>query len=147
MVSLDHKKLIVCSMNKTLCYQHVEETVMMLLTLLPLDKMTTISQTIYFYAFLRMKTFIFWLKFHCNLFLNVLLTVILHRVRWWLGAEYMTSHYLNQCSPNSLTHICGTSATYTRQWFRWALVQIMACRLFGAKPLSEPKLGYCQLDP
>ena len=23
----------------------------------------------------------------------------------------------------------------------------MACRLFGAKPLSEPVLGHCQLDP
>ena len=23
----------------------------------------------------------------------------------------------------------------------------MACRLFGAKPLSKPMLGYCQLDP
>ena len=23
----------------------------------------------------------------------------------------------------------------------------MACRLFGAKPLSEPMLGFCQLDP
>ena len=27
------------------------------------------------------------------------------------------------------------------------LLQIMACRLFGAKPLSEPMLPYCQLDP
>ena len=27
------------------------------------------------------------------------------------------------------------------------LVQIMACRLIGAKPLSEPMLDYCQLDP
>ena len=27
-----------------------------------------------------------------------------------------------------------------------ALVQIMACRLFGDKPLSEPMLVYCQLD-
>ena len=27
------------------------------------------------------------------------------------------------------------------------LLQIMACRLFGAKPLSEPMLSYCQLDP
>ena len=27
------------------------------------------------------------------------------------------------------------------------LLQIMACRLFGAKPLSEPMLLYCQLDP
>ena len=33
-------------------------------------------------------------------------------------------------------HICGS-----------ALVQIMACRLFGAEPLSKPVLGYCQLDP
>ena len=23
----------------------------------------------------------------------------------------------------------------------------MACRLFGAKPLSKQMLGYCQLDP
>ena len=27
-----------------------------------------------------------------------------------------------------------------------ALVQITACRLFGAKPLSKPILGYCQLE-
>ena len=30
---------------------------------------------------------------------------------------------------------------------RTALVEIMACRLFGAKPLSEPMLEYCQFDP
>ena len=36
---------------------------------------------------------------------------------------------------------------YTRQWTRPSLVQIMACRLFGAKPLSEPMLKYCQLHP
>ena len=35
---------------------------------------------------------------------------------------------------------------YIRQWIGWALVQIMVCRLFGAKPLSKPMLGYCQLD-
>ena len=28
-----------------------------------------------------------------------------------------------------------------------SLIQIMACRLFGAKPLSEPMLEYCQLYP
>ena len=39
------------------------------------------------------------------------------------------------------------SVAYMRQWIRLALVQIMACRLFGAKPSSEPLLGYCQLDP
>ena len=27
------------------------------------------------------------------------------------------------------------------------ILQIMACRLAGAKPLSEPMLVYCQLEP
>ena len=35
------------------------------------------------------------------------------------------------------------SAAYVRQWIGSALVQIMACRRFGAKPLSTPMLGYC----
>ena len=39
------------------------------------------------------------------------------------------------------------SAAYMRQWIGSALVQIMACRLFSAKPLSKPMLSYCQLDP
>ena len=33
-----------------------------------------------------------------------------------------------------------------RQWISSALVQITACRLFVAKPLSKPMLGYCQLE-
>ena len=32
------------------------------------------------------------------------------------------------------------SAAYIRQWIRSALFQILACRLFGAKPLSKPML-------
>ena len=39
------------------------------------------------------------------------------------------------------------SDAYMRQQFTPSLVQIMACRLFGAKPLSEPMKEYCQLDP
>ena len=38
-------------------------------------------------------------------------------------------------------------AAYMRQWMSSILVQIMACRLFGTKPLSKPMLGNCQLDP
>ena len=38
------------------------------------------------------------------------------------------------------------SAAYMRQWTGSALVQVMACRLFGAKLLPEPMLAYCQLD-
>ena len=39
-----------------------------------------------------------------------------------------------------------SNAAYMHQWIGSALVKIMACRLFGAKPLSKPMLGYCQLD-
>ena len=41
------------------------------------------------------------------------------------------------------------SAVYTcmRQWNGSAVVQAMACRLFGAKPLPEPMLTYFQLNP
>ena len=39
------------------------------------------------------------------------------------------------------------SAAYIYIYMRSCLVQIMACRLFGAKPLPEPMLTFCQLDP
>ena len=39
------------------------------------------------------------------------------------------------------------TAAYMRQRIESALVQIMAYRLFGATPLFNPMLGYCQLDP
>ena len=32
------------------------------------------------------------------------------------------------------------------QWTGSSLVQVMACRLFGARPLPEPMLVYCPLD-
>ena len=38
------------------------------------------------------------------------------------------------------------SATYMCQWIGSAMVQIMACRLFGIRPLSKAVLGYCELD-
>ena len=39
------------------------------------------------------------------------------------------------------------SAAYLRQWTGSSLVQIKACRLFGAKPLSKQMLRYCQSNP
>ena len=39
------------------------------------------------------------------------------------------------------------SAAYMHQWIGSALVQIMACRLFGAKPLSKPMLGVLLIGP
>ena len=38
------------------------------------------------------------------------------------------------------------SAAYMRQWIGSALFRTMACRLLGARPLSGPVLGYCQLE-
>ena len=38
--------------------------------------------------------------------------------------------------------ITPSSTAYMRPWIGSALVQIMACRLFGAKPLHEPMMGY-----
>ena len=68
-----------------------------------------------------------------------------------------TSHYPNQCwarfmSPYSFTrpqyvNPSLPNATYMRQWTLWELVKVMACRLFDAKPLPQPMLTYCQLDP
>ena len=39
------------------------------------------------------------------------------------------------------------SAAYIRQWIGSEMVQIMACRLFGTKPLSKPMLSCCWLGP
>ena len=39
-----------------------------------------------------------------------------------------------------------SSATYMRQWTGPEVVQVMACRLFGAKPFPKLMLVYCQLD-
>ena len=59
------------------------------------DKMDAISQTTFSSAFSWMKMFEFRLKFHWSLFLRVQLTIIQHWFRWWLGADQVTSHYLN----------------------------------------------------
>ena len=60
------------------------------------DKVEVISQTTFSSAFSWMKMFEFRLKFHCNLFLRLQLTILIHWFRWWLGAVQVTSHYLNK---------------------------------------------------
>ena len=55
-----------------------------------------------------------------------------------LGVDEMI-RYFNSYPP-------GAAYTCMRQWIGSALVQIMACRLFGAKPSPEPMLVYCQQD-
>ena len=70
---------------------------------------------------------------HCLLLCFVYVIVRLFPVvarRWFTNIK---------SSPPSDAYMC--------QWTGSTLVQIMACRLFGAKPLHEQTLTYCQLDP
>ena len=52
------------------------------------------------------------------------------------------SQWVNHCLP--FTPLRPRDA-YMHQWTMPSLVEIMACRLLGAKPLSEPMLTYSQL--
>ena len=81
--------------------------------------------------------------------------------QWLLGQHQETQTFLccTYTYPNSkkvqylyvkytvLVTSLRPSAAYMRKQPMISLVQIMACRLFGAKPLSEPMLDYCQLEP
>ena len=51
----------------------------------------------------------------------VQLTISQHSFRWWHGAKQATSHYLHQCGPSSLTHICSTR----RRWVKWRISRII----------------------
>ena len=63
--------------------------------------------------------------------------------------QHKEIHYVFGCLLYSmlLINTSSPSAAYMRQWTGSALVQVMACRLFGVKPLPEPMLPYCQLGP
>ena len=69
----------------------------------------------------------------------------------FLPAPLQWRHMSHIISKSSVTRLLlqklvnsfPPSAAYMRQSIGKALVQIMAFRLFGAKPLSEPTLGYC----
>ena len=59
--------------------------------------MDAISQTTLSNALSWTKMCEFRLRFHWSLSLGVQLTIFQHWLRWWLGADQATSHYLNQC--------------------------------------------------
>ena len=75
---------------------------------------------------------------------------LIQRLNWWHSVRHWYDYkivirtlrrymwYVISSPPN---------AAYMRQWIMLPLVQIMACRLFGAKPLSKPMLSCCQLHP
>ena len=75
-------------------------------------------------------------------------------VKWvpqvsWQPEWHRGCHGNRHLSPTqvpSWINSSSPSAAYIRWWTVSSLVQIMACRLFGTKPLPEPMLTYCQLD-
>ena len=84
-------------------------------------------------------------------------------LKWWIYSITDITEWLKNCSVCfiDLLFRCGLClhaiAKYwsdltllplvPRQRTGSTLVQVMACRLFGAKPLPEPMLTHCQLDP
>ena len=95
------------------------------------------------------------LLFHFTTTLKIHVAHFLERTQWPLTSltndqlpfnfftlidrHWVTYFHINKFIPLRL------SAAYMRQQPRPSLVTIMACRLFGAKPLSELMLRYCQL--
>ena len=79
--------------------------------------MATISQALFSDAFLWMKSFVFWLKFHWSLFLRIQLIITQHWFRQWLSDKKATSRYLNQCWPKSLMQICGNIGVWINVFF------------------------------
>ena len=67
-------------------------------------------------------------------------TTLLRHDSFWTNESAKKKSFLEDINPSRL------SDAYMRQYPMPSLVPIMACRLFGAKPLSEPMLDYCQPD-
>ena len=63
-----------------------------------------------------------------------------------ISASYTHFHIFSPPEVICAQFNASLSAAYMRQWTGSALVQIMACRLFDAKPLSKSMLGYYQFD-
>ena len=55
--------------------------------------------------------------------------------------------YINACNEYNGIPLARLQPNSLRQHNMPIFVRKMACRLSGAKPLSEPMLPYCQLDP
>ena len=60
--------------------------------------------------------------------------------------KIIAAYVISRLKPH-LVNSSPRSAAYKRQLIRSALVQIMAWRIFGTKPLSISALGHCELDP
>ena len=75
---------------------------------------------------------------------------ICNQVIWYMNKmrHWLEWFRMIQClSRLKMLNSSPVGIEYKRQWIESAMVQIMACHLFGAKALSKLMLGYCQLDP
>ena len=74
-------------------------------------------------------------------------------ISWYMIYQVLSRHHHQWFCPNKsavMMHWLNSvslSDAYMLWQPRMPLVQIMACCLFGAEPLSEPVLEYFQLDP
>ena len=76
------ESIMICGTNNTVVgWFVVGFKFVVILTLLPLDKMAGVSQTTVSYAFSWMKIFVFRFKFHWSLLLRVQLTISEHWFR------------------------------------------------------------------
>ena len=96
------------------------------------NKTTDISQDM-FICILSVKMIEFRLQSHWCWCLRVQLTIRQHWIRQWYGDEKVTNHYLNQCSPSSMTHICVTRSqrvkgySNSQCWYQSAHFSILWC--------------------
>ena len=86
------------------------------------------------------------ISFLHNLFLsNPIINAIFQRAQQYRYPTCIT--IMQVVSKTNGINLSPPSATYMRWWTGSALIQIMACRLDGTNPLSEPMLTISQLDP
>ena len=79
---------------------------------------------------------------------------LIHMPLHWISEKNCIQRFLHKHNTRLSTEISlhidinssPPSAAYMHRWTGSSLVQAMACRLFGTKPLPEPMLAYCQLD-
>ena len=88
----------------------------------------------------------------CNLEQHILMACDSRRPTssWWWQTIHVSQHTWRITTIRQIRfpvfNSFPPSAAYMRRWTGPSLVQVMACRLFGAKPLPEPKLANFQLD-
>ena len=82
-------------------------------------------------------------KLSLKLLLAPVIKFVAHKIR---NADNCANHFIKWCIYDMISILDANSLrlsdAYMRRWTGSSLVQIMACRLFGAKPLSEPMLEY-----